>query len=536
MIPTALDSAFEQFAEACGDLGLPAWRVDTVRRDWRAPADAYAQAVAAHDAPMSAIVSAVAGNITSDQAYAVCEWHAGVFLLLVREEFRHERFGWVATVLTTAQGAQTLAHVCALEPDLNESALASSCVTGLDQSGRVARVLAGVYRRAASAADNESALDDFTTQLTIAYESSVLIGGIARSMNQIEDPRAFLTNAMDELYSALPFGWIALIRHPGAEIEHEMPESSIRRFDPKRFDAELIDEAAAEVLDLFSTATRLSIEPCPFGLDETLGPELVVQPILINGAPRALLVLGARAGAEWAVSSYDTLPVGSVAASMSVFLEIALAYRHQQESFMGTLRGLSRALDAKDTYTRGHSDRVAYLGEELARAAGLEPELVRQVRIAGIVHDIGKIGVPEAVLKGDRKLTDEEFAQIKQHPGIGFDILQGIPMLTEALPGVLHHHERFDGLGYPQGLAGQDIPLIARVLGIVDAFDAMSSNRKYQSGQAREVVLEEIRRCRGTHFDPDLADRFVELDFTEYDRMLETESAPAEPTERDRAA
>lgn len=524
---SALDSAFEQFFEGCADLGLPAWRVDPVRREWRGPADGNLHGIASSERLIGAIATLAAGREAGQEPYLIHEWGPGVGLLLIRERVRRERFGWVATVLPSAGCGASLAGVCDMKADEIEALLAPAFFPDQSQADRFARMLLRLHQRSLEACENEAALEDFTTQLTMAYESAVMTGNVAKSMNRVDDPIAFLTQAVDEVFASLPFGWVSLVRGNDPALAGVMVGPAISRFDPKRFDAPVLEQASASILEVFGEATRLSIEPCPFGLDETLGPEIVVHPIVIEGSTRAVLALGARAGDDWAVSSYDTLPVSAVAASISVFLEIVLAYRHQQESFMGTLRGLTRALDAKDAYTRGHSDRVAHVAERLALAAGLDEAAVRQVRIAGMVHDIGKIGVPESVLQGTRKLTDDEFAQVRRHPGIGYEILQGIPMLSGALPGVLHHHERWDGRGYPAGIAGEDIPLIARLLGLADAFDAMSSNRKYQTGQERETVLAEIRACSGKHFDPQLVDRFMELDLSEYDRMLEQEARDA---------
>jgi putative two-component system response regulator len=135
---------------------------------------------------------------------------------------------------------------------------------------------------------------------------------------------------------------------------------------------------------------------------------------------------------------------------------------------------------------------------------------------------VGKIGVPEAVLTKPGRLTDEEFAQIKLHPGIGYNILKDIPALTGVLPGVLWHHERWDGRGYPDKLAGENIPLIARVLALADTFDAMSSNRSYRPAIVRPKVLEEIHKNAGIQFDPQLAPMFVTLPFDEFDAALES--------------
>ena len=198
---------------------------------------------------------------------------------------------------------------------------------------------------------------------------------------------------------------------------------------------------------------------------------------------------------------------------------------HGFQRFVGTLEALTSSIDAKDPYTRGHSERVAGLSAALAEAAGLNEEQVERVRLAGIVHDVGKIGVPEAVLCKTGRLTDEEFALIRQHPEIGYQILRDIPQFEDLLPGVLSHHERFDGTGYPHGLTGDAIPLMARIIGLVDAFDAMSSNRTYRSAMPRDRVFEELADHAGSQFDPDLVEAFRRVDLARYDELVERHQA-----------
>jgi HD-GYP domain-containing protein (c-di-GMP phosphodiesterase class II) len=147
---------------------------------------------------------------------------------------------------------------------------------------------------------------------------------------------------------------------------------------------------------------------------------------------------------------------------------------------------------------------------------GLPEERVRRVHIAGLLHDVGKIGVPEAVLCKPGRLTDEEFAWIRRHPEIGHGILKDIPQLADILPGVLHHHERMDGRGYPAGLKGDGIPLLARVIAVADTFDALSSTRSYRSARPRP----EIARSAGTQLDPAVAAVLPTIDLAEFDRML----------------
>src|SRR5690606_28833054 len=145
----------------------------------------------------------------------------------------------------------------------------------------------------------------------------------------------------------------------------------------------------------------------------------------------------------------------------------------------------------------------------------------------GLVHDVGKIGVPELIMRKTTRLTPEEIEQVKRHPRIGPDILKDNPALRETLPGVLNHHERFDGAGYPDGLRAGEIPLQARMLALADTFDAMSSTRSYRAALPREHTLAEIARCAGTQFDPEQAPLFLDLDLSEYDRMVSTSSLAA---------
>jgi HD-GYP domain-containing protein (c-di-GMP phosphodiesterase class II) len=192
--------------------------------------------------------------------------------------------------------------------------------------------------------------------------------------------------------------------------------------------------------------------------------------------------------------------------------------------FEGTVRALASAIDAKDPYTRGHSDRVSWLSATIARTLDLSHEEIEQARVCGQVHDVGKIGVPEAVLTKPSGLSDEEFEQVKKHPDIGYRILKDIPAMRELLGGVRHHHERFDGGGYPDGLAGDAIPLLGRLVAVADAFDAMRSARAYREGRDTSGVLEEVRRCSGSHFDPVMAEALLASDLSGYEGMLVTDS------------
>ncbi|MYY02029.1 HD domain-containing protein [Streptomyces sp. SID4913] len=177
-------------------------------------------------------------------------------------------------------------------------------------------------------------------------------------------------------------------------------------------------------------------------------------------------------------------------------------YHREHAAHRATIRALVQAVDLKDTYTRGHSERVGRASVLIARELGMARERVEVLRFAGILHDVGKLGVPTRVLRKDGPLTPEERRAIELHPEYGHEIVRGIGFLGEARAAILHHHERLDGGGYPYGLAGRAIPECARVVAVADAFDAMTSTRSYRPGRPVPAAVEELERCAGTQFDP----------------------------------
>ena len=175
-----------------------------------------------------------------------------------------------------------------------------------------------------------------------------------------------------------------------------------------------------------------------------------------------------------------------------------------------TITTLARTIEAKSPWTAGHSERVSQMSVAIARVMGLpEVELERLYR-GGLLHDIGKIGVPLTIIDKKGRLTDEEMAVMKSHVTVGARILEPLTALADVLPIVLYHHERFDGRGYEAGLAGTDIPLLARILCVADSYDAMRSDRPYRTGRSPDETLEEIALCTGSQFDPDAVEAFVE--------------------------
>ena len=217
--------------------------------------------------------------------------------------------------------------------------------------------------------------------------------------------------------------------------------------------------------------------------------------------------------------STDIKLFNSVAGGCAVFIENGRLFRDLKELFIGSLKALTSSIDAKDKYTHGHSERVAFISrwiaERLSVTEPLEEEQIHRIYLAGLLHDIGKIGIDEAVLRKTGKLTDEEFASIRKHPSIGAGILREIKQMHDIMPGVLSHHERIDGRGYPDGLAGDQIPIIGRIVGLADSFDAMTSKRTYRDAMSVEKALAEIERGLGTQFDEKIGRMFLASDVRE---------------------
>ncbi len=208
---------------------------------------------------------------------------------------------------------------------------------------------------------------------------------------------------------------------------------------------------------------------------------------VVFGAAAGLIVLVPLYVARWAMAQFT----------------------EQQQAHAATLRALCQAVETKDFYTRGHSERVSRGAGMIARQIGMRSDRAEAVRFAGMLHDVGKLGVPTRVLQKEGRLTEEEYAAIQLHPMRGLEIVKDIGFLNEALTGIMHHHERIDGRGYPMGFAGDEIPEFARIIAVADAFDSMTSTRAYRKATRLPDAIAELRRGAGTQFDPKIVDAFI---------------------------
>ncbi len=180
-----------------------------------------------------------------------------------------------------------------------------------------------------------------------------------------------------------------------------------------------------------------------------------------------------------------------------------------EQGYLDTIRSLAAAVDAKDPYTRGHAQRVAALSVEIGRELGLGRDALQALEYGGILHDIGKIGIPDAILAKRASLTEDEMALVRAHPVVGADIVAGVEFLKDAIPAIRHHHERWDGSGYPAGLAGEAIPLVARIVNIVDTWDACTSHRPYQDALPADLVAAILDGLKGAQTDPRIHDALL---------------------------
>lgn len=210
---------------------------------------------------------------------------------------------------------------------------------------------------------------------------------------------------------------------------------------------------------------------------------------------------------------------------MQIIREINTKLKESQENlekaYLESIEILRHTVEAKDIYTRGHSDRVSAYSVLIGKYLNLSEQDLHTLKIGGLFHDIGKIGIPDSILLKDAKLTDDEYSEIKNHPSIGKHILSNATIFQNIVPIVYHHHEKYDGCGYPAGLAGEDIPLFARIAAVADTFDAMTSKRSYRNALPLEVVSSEIRRCSGSQFDPKIAEVFLDILHNHYGEIEE---------------
>lgn len=240
---------------------------------------------------------------------------------------------------------------------------------------------------------------------------------------------------------------------------------------------------------------------------------LIALPLLSKGESLGVICIYFMEPRQLRDDEVDLLITSANEAAIAI--ANARIYENLQDAFVGTIRSLAETIDAKDTYTRGHSERVSLYAEAIARNLGLNGDELETIRYAGYLHDVGKIGIPDSILSKSGKLTIEEFRIITKHPVLSERILKPVNFPFPVQSIVRHHHERFDGKGYPDNLAREEIPLGARILFVADAYEAMTSDRPYRKALSTEKALGELEKNKGTQFDPRVVDTFAKIIMTE---------------------
>ncbi|MHC4322839.1 MAG: HD-GYP domain-containing protein [Planctomycetota bacterium] len=380
----------------------------------------------------------------------------------------------------------------------------------------------------------EKQIEKVGTELAQTYEELVLLHRLSTNMKVTEADSNFLQMACDSLTEIVSVEGIAILLEKAVDDERhwviaagsgliDMDEQAAailhsRLTDDINSGKEALLDSDVDSYFRYDWPSRINnIIAVPlFGKDKTeshfAGKNKACNSIM------GFMVAINRIGKQ-DFDSTDAKLFNSVAGGCAVFIENGRLFKDLKELFIGSLKALTSSIDAKDTYTHGHSERVAlisrWIAERLSMHEPLEEEQIHKVYLAGLLHDIGKIGIDETVLRKNGKLTEQEFSRIKKHPSIGAGILREIQQMREIVPGVLCHHERIDGRGYPNGLVGEKIPLTGKIVGLADSFDAMTSKRTYRDAMTVEQALTEIEKGLGTQFDENIGRIFLDSDISE---------------------
>lgn len=483
-VPESVHAAFTELSQRCDELGMWLWLCGPAGKLLQSP----------EDTPIDpGLVEAAAMAMAAVDVPIPMELSPGRWLIPIDHRLGSRRIAMYLALLPTSEPQDVT---------------------------RIATMLRWAHDEITRGQNDEITIEQFSEKLAQAYEETNLLYRMARLLNCGTEATDAIRTIGSQLQEVLPFNWLAIRFSPNSRGLKDLAGKLIVAGEPPCEEQTLSGLTDPLLACPTKQGWKKVLSPDKDDLARVAGAEVLAEPITLDDRVIGVLIAGNKRGPDPSLSSVEIQFLDATADFLSVFHENLSRFNEQQEMFIGTLQALTASIDAKDPYTMGHSQRVGLMASKMAVALGLEKTVVEHFRIAGLVHDVGKIGVPEAVLTKPSRLSDDEFELIKLHPNIGHRILNQIPSLGPVLPGVLWHHERWDGRGYPDGIKGEEIPLIARVLALSDTFDAMSSNRAYRPALSRQRVLEELRKNGGSQFDPKLADLFITLDFREFDEVL----------------
>ncbi|MEN8126315.1 MAG: HD domain-containing phosphohydrolase [Planctomycetota bacterium] len=357
--------------------------------------------------------------------------------------------------------------------------------------------------------------EKFSDELSRAYEEIVLMYNLSTNMKVTQSSASYLQMACDQLTQLVQVEGIGIFIERKLDDRKQLALSAgsgVMAISPLHADI-LQMNLMTELRAGKDALTDSTVDgPLKYQWPDSVRNIIAVP---LGGTDRMLGFLVATNVMD--KPDFDTTDIklfNSVANQCMVFFENNHLFDELKELFIGCLKALTSSIDAKDQYTRGHSERVAFIArwiaERYSRIHPLSDKQIHYIYLAGLLHDIGKIGIGESMLRKNGRLSDEEYATLQSHPRIGASILSGIRQMDEIVPGVLGHHERIDGKGYPQGLKADEIPLIAKIISLADAFDAMTSRRVYRDAMNIRKALTIIKDGIGTQFDEEVARIFLD--------------------------
>lgn len=372
-------------------------------------------------------------------------------------------------------------------------------------------------------------LDEYSAQISRDFEELVWTRDLAVQLQQ-SDIRVPISSLVEEVFSSLLHTvqasqiFVFLYSRP---IGRAAPIPEVEMSSLQSFGTGVVScESIPQILSQFGKQARqkIVVNNHPQSLEIEGLESFILLPIQNHDSEFGWILAVNRSGdtsdtkgdSELVRHEFHQDEFGTFEAGILQSTSIALAtqakniflHSEEEELLIGIVRALINAVDAKDPDTRGHSDRVAKVSRRLAQELGFEEQKCEQIYLAGLLHDIGKIGISDNVLLKRDSLTDEEYEHLKLHPVIGYNVLKHLDRVSYVLPGVLYHHESYDGRGYPEGLVADEIPLIARIIAVADAFDAMTSDRPYRKGMPISEAESRLKENRGPQWDPDVIDAF----------------------------
>lgn len=357
---------------------------------------------------------------------------------------------------------------------------------------------------------NDRSTTSIVGQLGKVYEEVVLIQDLAQYLRPDVDPLTLAEAVMERVRLISESNLSALCMRRGNTTDYQVSgEWGLSGEEIESLVREIQGDRSPQII------VRNHIQSSSLRFKYPTVHSLVAVPLFENEEIPSWLILANPAdGRE--LGTEEANMVKSIGGVLSAHAQVVELFRRREEMVLSFIRSLVTTLDAKDSYTRGHSERVAMVAQRIAIEMNLSREEAEAIYQSGLLHDIGKIGVDDAVLHKQAALSPIEFRKIAKHPEIGHTIISELKNLSHILPGILHHHERYDGRGYPNKLAGVEIPLMARILAVADAFDAMGSDRPYRKGLGREEIEQVLLKGAGNQWDPDVVQSFLSARFEIY--------------------